>query len=146
MEAHMSLIPWRNQNLEKRQSTIGDRIRQGDELARKAWCFTVIASNAYREALDLSNEDLETMEHLDAYVVVTLPDNRQVYLVPTHTCGAPYGATWTNLIQARLPGVNMPGIGGGTTFIAALSAEDQKLVCEAINRGNTRIAKGRVWP
>lgn len=149
----MKLVPWVRQGLEsvrqdieKEKLTIRERIRQGELIARKAWDFTVAASNAYREALDISDEDLKTMEDLDAYVVVTLPDHRQVHLVAKHTCGAPYGGTWVTLLQARLQGIQMLGIGGGTTFIAALSAEDQKLVLEAIARGDTRIAKGRIWP
>ena len=98
----MDLIPWRSQNLTKKNSTIGEQVRQGGLISRQAWEFVVAASNAYQEALDLNDEDIVTMERLDGYIVVMLPEHRRVYIVAKCTCGCPYGGTWATILQARL--------------------------------------------
>jgi hypothetical protein len=145
----MSIVPWKNEGLQQTavaEPTIGERVRVGEQLAQEAWRQVVIASKAYCQALDLTEKDLEAMEHHQAHVVVMLVDDRQVNLVPKRTCGAPYGDTWVMLLQARLEGAEVKGIGGGTTFITALSADDHQQVVQAIARRATRIAKGRIWP
>ena len=146
----MAIVPWKNQDIETREErekvTIGDRVRRGAWLTQEAWQQVLAASNQYQEALDLKENDLEVMDANDAVVLVTLPENRRVYLVAKNTCGAPYGGTWVTILQPRLQGTDMPGIGGGTTFISALSTEDHRLVLQAIKDGHTEFVRKRIWP
>ncbi len=132
-------------NQPEKKLTVGDQVRAVNELARKAWEFTVSSSKAYQQALNLSDDDIETMDHHDACVLVTLPTGREICIIAKNTCGSPYGSTWTMLLQVRTK-PELPGIGGGTTFISALPIEDHNLVLEAIALGKTKIIKARVWP
>ncbi len=130
----------------RNEISIGDRIRAGARFANEAWLLVILRSNEYQKALDLRDRDVEAMEHLDSVIVVSLENRPEIYLVAKSTCGSPYGGTWTTLIQPRIQGINIPGLGGGTTFIAALSEEYHRLILEAISNNKTSIQSKHIWP
>lgn len=154
--------------------SIGDQIRFAEKKTIQAWHYVKDASSQYCQALNMSSNDIETLEDLNGYVSVLLfnkqtiqqlPENiggniesdnqtvvlesysfTEVRLIPKNTCGAPYGGGWEHLLQPRLPNGELPGFGGGTSYIAGLPPEINNEIIKAIKAGRVTIKKGRIWP
>jgi hypothetical protein len=121
-------------------STIRDQIRSKRREEITQWDETVKDSREFCRLLGLSDPDLEDLDDLDSGICV--PTNYgYVWLLPKNTCGAPYGATWTLLLQARPAYREIVGVGGGTTFIATLESYEREEVLEAIRKGQAYVEK-----
>lgn len=125
--------------------TIGDRVRMAKSVAVECWRIVKQRSAEYAAALAMCERDIDDLEHLKGIVVVRTAKG-EIFLTPKNTCGCPYGDTWHHLLQARSPNRPSIGIGGGTTFIAALNPEIHGLVMKAIRLGQTEVRQGQIWP
>ncbi len=137
-----------NVALLKQTFSIGDKIRAAASESVQDWAYVKKVSDDYCRALDMKGKgkEIKNMEDLDLCIAVKLPSGMEIFLVPKNTCGCPYGDGWVYLLQARYRDRNIPGIGAGTTFIAALPSELHQEVLDAIKDGHTEIRKIHIWP
>lgn len=103
-------------------------------------------SQQYAQALAITSSEVETLENFDGVVVVRTASFGEIKIIAKNTCGASFGASWQLLLQARPTHRPVIGLGMGTGFITALTAEEFNEVLKAIKAGNTRLATERVWP
>ncbi len=125
--------------------SIGEQVRANQAYAVEYWQAAKTMSNEYCAALDMSKKDIEDLEHFSRYLVVSTRHG-EIQLVPKNTCGCPYGDTWVEMLQARLPRETLSGIGGGTTFFSILPEHLHEAVLEAIRNQNVDIRQGRIRP
>ncbi len=116
--------------------------RQG----RKLWRQVRSHSNAYAQALNLSEQQIESLYKEGGSIVVPTASHGIVRIFGKNTCVHDYGGTWQTVLQARTAHSPLKGIGQGTTFIAALSPEALDEVLHSISRGHEYHTQDHVWP
>lgn len=126
--------------------SVGERLRIAQRHAHQAWSLVCDHSQQYAQALGMTENEIRTLENFDGVVVVSTSSFGEIKLIAKNTSGASFGASWQLLLQARPMHRAVIGLGMGTGFIAALTAEEITEVLEAIKAGNTRLVTERVWP